>query len=277
MSGLVFAAIAPHGHLAIPEALSPEERGLGGATQAAMAELGRRFDAARPDVSIILTPHNVHVEGMMAIIMAGKLRGTLSEWTKAPLALDATTDRELGRAALDALNGAGVPAVGISYGGNDQPTATAIIDWGVIIPLWFMGGRSTPPVPTVVLSPARDRSWADHLTAGRVLAEVAARSGKRVALIASCDHGHGHLASGPYGFDPASAEYDTRVTELVKANDLGKLLDFDPAFVGQAKADSFWQMLILHGALGDGWRGEFLAYEVPTYFGMLCAAYEPKS
>ena len=277
MSGLVFAAIAPHGHLAIPEALSAEERGLGGATQAAMAELGRRFDAAKPDVSIILTPHNVHVEGAMAIIMAGKLRGTLSEWTKEPIAIDATTDRELGRAALNAINGEGIPAVGISYGGNDQPTATAIIDWGVVIPLWFMGGRSTPPVPTVVLSPARDRSLADHVNAGRALAKAAAASGKRVALIASCDHGHGHLADGPYGFEPASADYDNQVTEIVKANELGKLLDFDPKFVGQAKADSFWQMLILHGALGDGWRGEFLSYEVPTYFGMICAAYEPKA
>jgi aromatic ring-opening dioxygenase LigB subunit len=227
-------------------------------------------------VSIILTPHNVHVEGMMAVIMAGKLRGNLSEWTQEPIALDATTDREFGRAALDALNGAGVPAVGISYGGNDQPTATAIIDWGVVIPLWFMGGRSNPPVPTVVLSPARDRSWEDHVTAGRVLAEVAAKSGKRVALIASCDHGHGHLASGPYGFHEESAEYDTKVTELVKANELGKLLDFSPELVREARADSFWQMLILHGAIGDSWQGEFLSYEAPTYFGMLCAAYAPK-
>ena len=274
MSGLVFAAIAPHGHLAIPEALSEAERDLGKPTQAAMAELGRRFDAARPDVSIVLTPHNVHVEGAMAVIMAGNLTGSLSDWTKEAIELKAKTDREFGRAIIEAINGAGVPTVGISYGGNDQPTATAIIDWGVVIPLWFMGGRSTPPVPTVVISPARDRSLADHVTAGRALAEAAAASGKRVALIASCDHGHGHLASGPYGFEAASADYDNQVVELIKANDLGKLLAFDPAFVSQAKADSFWQMLMLHGALGTDWQGEFLSYEAPTYFGMLCAAYE---
>lgn len=212
----------------------------------------------------------------MAVIMAGNLTGSLSDWTKEAIDLKAKTDRELGRAIIDTINGACVPTVGISYGGNDQPTATAIIDWGVVIPLWFMGGRSTPPVPTVVLSPARDRSLADHVTAGRAIAEAAAASGKRVALIASCDHGHGHLASGPYGFEAASAVYDNQVVEMIKANDLGKLLSLDPAFVSQAKADSFWQMLILHGALGTGWQGEFLSYEAPTYFGMLCAAYEPK-
>ena len=26
----------------------------------------------------------------------------------------------------------------------------------------------------------------------------------------------------------------------------------------------------------DRWRGELLSYEAPTYFGMLCAAYEKK-
>ena len=277
MSGLVFGAIAPHGHLAIPEALSEAERDLGKPTQGAMAELGRRFNAARPDVSIVLTPHNVHVEGAMAVIMAGNLTGSLSDWTKEAIELKAKTDRELGRAIIDAINGAGVPTVGISYGGNDQPTANAIIDWGVVIPLWFMGGRSNPPVPTVVLSPARDRSWADHVTAGKVLAEVAAQSGKRVALIASCDHGHGHLASGPYGFHAESADYDGQVTELVKEDNLGKLLAFSPDLVREARADSFWQMLILHGAIGDRFQGEFLSYEVPTYFGMLCAAYAPKA
>jgi aromatic ring-opening dioxygenase LigB subunit len=33
-------------------------------------------------------------------------------------------------------------------------------------------------------------------------------------------------------------------------------------------------MVMLHGALGDRWRADFLSYEVPTYFGMICAAFE---
>jgi aromatic ring-opening dioxygenase LigB subunit len=66
--------------------------------------------------------------------------------------------------------------------------------------------------------------------------------------------------------------------ELVGTERLGDLLGFDADFIERAKADSFWQLLMLHGALGaaDGrWRSELLSYEAPTYFGMLCAAYEP--
>ena len=276
MSGLVFAAIAPHGSLAIPEACTAKERGLAPATQAAMAELGHRFAAARPDATIIFTPHNVHVEGAMAVVVASTLAGTLSDWTSEKIELRCPTDRDLAHAAIDALNAADIPAVGISYGANDDASATAPMDWGVLIPLWFMGGRSAPQVPVVVISPARDRSLEDHIRAGRALAAMAAASGKRIAMIASADHGHAHLKDGPYGYDPAAAEYDGRVVELVKANHLTGLIAIDPALVRRAEADSFWQMMMLSGAIGDDWDGEFLSYEAPTYFGMLCAAFAPK-
>src|SRR6185312_14347243 len=78
MSGLVVAAIMPHGHMAVPEALSPEEADLGHETQQAMAEIGRRFAEAQPEVIILLTPHNINVEGHMAVILAGKVAGSLS-------------------------------------------------------------------------------------------------------------------------------------------------------------------------------------------------------
>jgi aromatic ring-opening dioxygenase LigB subunit len=114
-----------------------------------------------------------------------------------------------------------------------------------------------------------------HVAVGRAIARVADDSGKRVALIASCDHGHAHDPKGPYGFAPESKQFDDRVVDLVKRNALGELLAFDPKFVADAKADSFWQMLMLHGAIGDSWQAEFLSYEAPTYFGMLCASFTP--
>ncbi len=273
---LVFAAIAPHGSMAIDEACEPEAKGLAKATQDAFAELGRRFEAARPDATIVLTPHNVHVDGAYAVVISAELHGSLSEWTTQPLELTCPVDRGLALQSVVGLHDDGIPAVGLSYGGNDPESAVFPMDWGALIPLWYMGGRSEPPVPAVVVSPARDRSFEEHVQAGAVLAQGAAGSGKRVALIASADHGHAHDADGPYGYDAAAKEYDERVVDLVRDERLGDLLQFEPQFVERAKADSFWQMLMLHGALGDEWRGELLSYEAPTYFGMLCAAYEPR-
>jgi aromatic ring-opening dioxygenase LigB subunit len=275
VSGLVFAAIAPHGSLAIPGAVKVEEDRLAQRTQAAMAELERRFLAARPDSVIVLTPHNVHVEGAMAVVEAGRMAGGLAQWGAPQITLEAAVDRPLAEIVKISLRAAGTPVVGVSYGGNNPTEAVMPMDWAVLIPLWFMGGRAQPPIPVVVVSPARDLTPEAHVRAGRAIAEAAAASGKRVALVASADHGHGHLESGPYGFRPESKVYDDRVVELVQAGRLDDLMKISQDEVAAAAADSWWQMLMLSGAVRAGWRHEFLSYEAPTYFGMLCAAYSP--
>jgi aromatic ring-opening dioxygenase LigB subunit len=271
---LVFAAIAPHGTLAVPEAPAAAIEGAE-QTQAAMEELARRFAAEQPDATIVLTPHNVHVDGHFAVVAAAKLAGSLAEWDAPAIELACPVDVDLAGAVIAALQEEEIPAVGASFGANDRTAATAPLDWGALIPLWFMGGRADPQVPAVVVSPARDRSWEEHVRAGAAIIRVAEASGKRVALIASADHGHAHDPEGPYGFDPAAAEYDALVVDLVKEGRLADVVDFDPALVDAAKADSWWQLLMLHGALGEEWSPEFLSYEASTYFGMLCAAYEP--
>lgn len=273
--GLVFAAIAPHGSLAIEEACDPGEEKLAVATRKGMETLGRRFDAARPEAVIIATPHNVHVSHALGVIVSNRVSGHL-DGAPSSVALDVSTDADLAWRVLASLSDADIPSVGISFGSNDPTTAVAPMDWGVLIPLWFMGGRHDPPVPLVVVTPARDLSATAHFNAGRAIARAAADSGKRVAFIASADHAHAHRADGPYGFDTHAREYDELVCDIVKRDQLERLVDIEAGLVEQAKADSWWQMLILGGATGDGWSGRLLSYEAPTYFGMLTAAYEPK-
>jgi aromatic ring-opening dioxygenase LigB subunit len=270
---LVFACIAPHGSIAIPEA-KPKDRGdLASATTAGMQELGRRFDAARSDVSIVLTPHNVHVEGALAVVDAASLAGDLVQWGS-QVSLRLPIDRELSLSVRDAIRRDGVPVVAVSYGANDPATSVFPMDWAVLIPAHFLGGRSDPPTPVVVVAPARDLADEAHVRAGRAIARAAAASAKRIALVASCDHGHGHDATGPYGFTPKSKEFDEAVVDLIGSTDGLRFSRLGSAFAKAAKADSYWQMLMLEGALdGDGWAGEVLSYEAPTYFGMVCASY----
>lgn len=231
---IAFAAIAPHGDVDEPPELL-----------AAMEELGRRFAAAAPDTAIVVTPHNVHVEGHFAVVTAARVG-------------EHDVDRALAATMIDALRAAGLPVVSVSYGGNDATQAEHPLDWGTEIPLRFMHGR-----PVVVIAPARDRPLAEHVTAGKVIAALPGRH----ALIASADQGHAHDPNGPYGFDPAAAEYDALAQEIVRSGDL----DFDPLarLVEPAKADSLWQMLVLQGT---GVEVELLAYAAPTYYGMLVAA-----
>jgi aromatic ring-opening dioxygenase LigB subunit len=270
---LVFAAIAPHGGLAIAEACSPAERSLATSTRAGMEELGRLFTAARPKAVVVATPHNVHISSAMGVVVAGRVAGRLAG-APPSIALDVPVAADLAWLVLESMASAGVPTVGVSFGANDPESAVAPMDWGVLIPLWFMGGRHDPPVPLVVVTPARDLSTSAHVDAGAAIADAAARSGLRVGFIASADHGHAHLEGGPYGYHASSAKYDALIRELVITGRLSGLSDISPEMVEQAKADSWWQMLILHGAT-PGWKSRLISYEAPTYFGMLTAAYEP--
>jgi len=272
---LVFAAIAPHGGIAIEEACEPGEEKLALATRKGMRTLGRMFDAAKPEAVIIATPHNVHVSHALGVIVSSRVSGHL-DGAPESVSLDVPTDAELAWLVLASMSDAGIPSVGISFGSNDPTTAVAPMDWGVLIPLWFMGGRHEPPVPIVVVTPARDLAAGAHVDAGRAIARAAADSGKRVAFIASADHAHAHRKNGPYGFDKRARVYDDLVCDIVDSNELGRLVEVEPSLVEHAKADSWWQMLILGGATGDGWSGKLLSYEAPTYFGMLTAAFQPK-
>src|SRR5204863_6504662 len=126
---------------------------------------------------------------------AGTLAGTLADFDAPDVRLSCPVDLELATQVVVTLHDEDLPVVGASFGANDPAAATAPMDWGVLIPLWVMGGRDEPPVPVVVVSPARERSLDEHVSAGRALARMAEQSGKRVALIASADHGHAHDAS----------------------------------------------------------------------------------
>ena len=230
---IVFAAIAPHGDVD----LAPELRD-------AMSELGRRCSA---DVAIVVTPHNVHVEGHFAVVTAARVG-------------EHETDRALAQQIVDAMRADGLPVVGVSFGGNDPAEAQMPLDWGAEVPLEFV---RTPQV--VVIAPARDRPLDEHIRAGSAIAR--ATRDRRAALIASADHAHAHDPEGPYGFDPAAAAYDARFLELLR----GEPLDFRPLaeLVEAAKADSLWQLLVLQGAVPG--RAELLAYAAPTYYGMAVA------
>ena len=233
---IAFAAIAPHGDVdADPQLLG------------AMEELGRRFDASGCATAVVVTPHNVHVEGHFAVVTAGHVGAH-------------ETDRELAAALVEGIRAAGLPVVGVSYGGNAAEEAELPLDWGTEIPLRFV---RAPRI--VVVAPARDRPLAEHVRVGEAIA--AATGAARVALIASADHAHAHDPDGPYGFDEAAAAYDARLQELVAAEPL----DFTPLapLVEAAKADSLWQLAVLQGAV----RGpaELLAYAAPSYYGMAVA------
>ncbi len=185
-------------------------------------------------------------------------------------------DVELGRRVAEVAARRNVPTVTAIYGASGGDGCYTPLDWGAIVPLWFLGARWAAPPAVLCITPSRDLSLRQLSLFGSAIAEASEEAGRRVALVASADWGHAHDASGPYGFDPASAQFDAMLVELVREGSLERLLSVDLEFAERAKVDGLWQCAMLAGALRHTpMRGELLSYEAPTYFGMLVAAYAP--
>jgi aromatic ring-opening dioxygenase LigB subunit len=255
---IVFGAIAPHGNPVYEQPDGPTANG--------MHELARRLEASRAEVAILATPHGTLLDGHFGVVRSSRLTEHPNQFVDASHLYEGDGDPELADACVTALQAAGLPALGLTFGTVASGGSTMPIDWGAGIPLTFLR------IPAVIVTPCRALSNQDHVLAGEALA--LATGDRAVAFIASADHGHGHTTDGPYGFSEHSAPYDDDVQDVVRRNALRELADWDPQRAADALADSLWQMLMLHGALGDGFRAELISYEAPTYFGMLTAAFK---
>ena len=257
---IVFGAIAPHGNPVYEQPDGPTARG--------MQELKRRIDESGAETAILVTPHGTLLDGHFGVVRSARLSEHRNQFVEPGRLYEGDGDPELADACVAALRAAGLPALGLTFGSTVAGGSEMPIDWGAGIPLTFLRTRA------VVVTPCRSLSNDAHVRAGRALALATGR--RPVAFVASADHGHGHTYDGPYGFSEHSAPYDDDIQDVVRRNALAELAGWEPQRARDALADSFWQLLMLHGALGDGFDAELLSYEAPTYFGMLTAAFTRK-
>ncbi len=288
MAGLVFGCVAPHGFPLIPD-LSEDAEGAG-ATRRAMEELGRRCAAARPEVLVVATPHGTRVDGAICLAAVARAAGVL-RWKGCQVEMNVPVDLRLTDEIAVQARARHVPVALAGFAGNRRDQSAIPLDWGVLVPLWFLGhgrnlvgsGDVLAPVPeddhgpaVVIAAPSRSLPRTSMVAFGRAIAEAAEWDGRRVALVASSDWGHTHAASGPYGFHPAAAEVDALVVQALRDNDPGRLIDLPEERVRDAAIDGLWQTLMLAGAMEHTpMRGEVLSYEAPAYYGMLVAAFTP--
>lgn len=265
MNPFVFACIAPHGGEIIPELCGalPDRMKL---TRNSMVRLGKKMQDAKPETIIVLTPHGTRIDGYFSVTNSERMYGFVEE-NDGYYELERYVDRNLAVSITEVAAEQSIPIASINFGTAAGPISCLPLDWGSIVPLSFM-----PDVPIVVINPSRELSFDMHMKLGEVISQVVHNSGKRVALIASCDWAHAHDEKGPYGFDPAAEMLDEEVVGFIRSNELEKMAEFDAEYIEAAKPDGIWQTLILAGAIPKESRKIHLySYEVPTYFGLICA------
>ena len=244
-------------------------------TRKGMKTLASAMKDAKPDTIVLASPHNLRLHKHIGVVTSEYSSGRVVEGRK-EIRMKARCDVELSRKLAEAAEGKGLPVVAANYGVFEGPLSDMAMDWGTMIPLWFLLKGARLKSRVVIVTPSREIPLDQNIEFGRTIAEVAEAEEKRIAFVASSDQAHRHRKSGPYGFDSRAAEYDRKVVDAVRRDRLGDIMELDPDFVEGARPDSLWQMAMLVGVLSvKQMRGELVSYQVPTYYGMLCASYRP--
>lgn len=274
---IVYASIMPHGDEIVPELVSDLDEDCKELYIASKLASEKLFQKD-PDIIVIASPHNLRLFEHIGIVASEYMYGELRS-DNGVISVRVKVDREYTKAIYTESVRRGIPVILVNYGASEGESSRMCLDWGTVIPLWFIKqkyiyeGKNLPKV--VLVTPSREIDWSKLVEFGEVIASVSNKRGNRVAFIASADQAHTHDKNGPYGYDEASKIFDEFITKITKSNELHKILELDKRLVERAKPDSVWQLLIMYGAIKNTTlRNTINVYRCPSYFGMLVSVYE---
>ncbi len=260
---LQLAAVVPHGD----EVLLPEDE-ESKRLHSAMEKLAKIVKDKDVDGYVIITPHNIRIDTHIGVILTEHAYG-FWKYHNLRIRRKYRCMRDVGTKIYKQSLERKLPVVGINFGALEGELSRIPLDWGSLIPLYFL-----PKKDILMITSARKIKREELIEFGRVIVDVLNNDDRKFALVVSADHAHAHSKDGPYGFSPRAEEYDEIVVEALKKVNFGSLKNLPDEMIEDAKPDSFWQLLILSGVLEKIRMKRILVeYGCPTYFGMAVAIY----
>src|SRR5215471_5315885 len=259
-SSLVFAGIAPHPPIMVPE-VGRDAIGEVRASIDGMAELTHRLIRSEAETVVIISPHAPLERDAFIAYDGPQLHGDFANF-RAPSAvvrtqLDDQLLNEITRAA------ANEHLIVMRIRGFD-------LDHGTAVPLYFLqhyGWRGK-----VVALGYNFRSNEDHVRFGNCVRTAIENTGRLVAFIASGDLSHRLKPDAPAGYNPAAHRFDEEVVEAIRSCATRRIVEIDPELRRKAGECGYRSMLVAIGATQDLESGcEVISYEAPFGVGYLVA------
>ena len=274
---LVYACIAPHGGEIIPQLASKSMLPKFEKTRSGMRVLAKRIAKTQPHTIVVASPHNLRLSSKIGVVISENSSGTLKGSSNRSVSVSARCDVDFGRIVIRQSEKKGLPVVGANYGTSAGSSSDMQMDWGTLVPLWFVLRERGLTSKILIVTPSREISLRANFNFGRMLGQLMKRNNKRkFVFIASADQAHAHSRSGPYGYSPAASKFDDFVVRAIRENNLKGIFRLKSRFIERAKPDSPWQMVMLAGINEvTPLRSQLLSYQVPSYYGMACAGFEP--
>jgi AmmeMemoRadiSam system protein A/AmmeMemoRadiSam system protein B len=259
-SSLVFAGIAPHPPIMVPE--------VGGESCvevqnsiSAMAELTQRVIDSGAETVILISPH-APLEAVAFVAYEGpKLYGDFSTFRAPETSVEAPLDGEL----LSEITRAADQHNLITLRVLDTD-----LDHGTAVPLYFLQRKGwNGKVVALGYSFLSDEH---HLRFGNCIRQAIATLRRPVAFIASGDLSHRLKPGAPAGFNPEAHRFDEAVVEAIRSCRPHRIATIGEDVRRLAGECGYRSMLVALGVVEDAKPScEVLSYEAPFGVGYLVA------
>ena len=261
------AFMVPHPPLIVPEVGRGQERNIQ-STIDAYHEVGRRIGRLKPEVIVLISPHQTMYADYFHISPGTGARGDFGRFQAGQVKTEVAYDTEFVEQLCRKAGKAGLPA-------GTEGEQTSRLDHGTMVPLYFVNQywRSY----RLVRMGLSGLSFSLHYQLGQNLRETAEALDRRMVLVASGDLSHRLKPDGLYGYQKEGPEYDRRVMEAMGKGKFQELLKFDESFCERAGECGHRSFVITAGALEqEEITPQRLSYEGPFGVGYGICAYEVK-
>lgn len=238
---IVGAIMVPHPPLIVPEVGRGGEKVVEETINSYIKAAEFIKDLA-PDTIVLSSPHSTMYADYLHISPGSHAEGDLGMFGAPQVHFEVDYDEELSSGICSLAEANLIPA---GYEGERDSS----LDHGTMVPLYFIRQKYTGF--KLVRLAISGISLEEHYRLGKVIAEAAEILGRRVVYVASGDLSHKLQEDGPYGFDKAGPEYDSKIMDVMGSGRFGELLKFDPVLCDDAAECGHRSFVIMAGAL-DG-------------------------
>ena len=259
-SALVFAGIAPHPPIMVPE-VGREAVAEVRSSIDAMAALTERIVNAGAETVIIISPHAPLDPAAFIAYGGPQLHGDFSNFRSATTTVEAEIDEELLHeiSRIAAENELQL----LRIQGHE-------LDHGTTVPLYFLQRNGWDG--RVIALGYSFVSNEDHVRFGECIRRAIEKVGRPVAFIASGDLSHRLKMNAPAGYNPIAHFFDEEVVDAIRTSATGRIVNIDQELRRMAGECGYRSMLVAIGVAGGGERNcEVLNYEAPFGVGYLVA------
>jgi MEMO1 family protein len=259
-SSVVFAGIAPHPPIMVPEVGREATAEVCNSIDA-MADLTERVIRSGAETVVLVSPHAPLQRDAFVAYDGPQLYADFGNFRSPTTTVQAQLDDELLHEITCIAAGQNLATIKIK--GRD-------LDHGTAVPLYFLQRNGWHG--QVVALGYSFLSNEDHLRFGTCIKQAIEHLGRPVAFIASGDLSHRLKLEAPAGYDPQAHLFDEEVVAAIRSCATERIVGLDPELRRMAGECGYRSMLVAIGVAQDLEPScEVISYEAPFGVGYLVA------